>query len=41
MMHKYHNPSNPGFTPKRLSSEQWQNAYTDLQRKYTEAQTKI
>ena len=41
MMHKYHNEDNPGFTPKRLSHDQWQSAYFDLQKKYIEAQMTI
>ena len=34
MMHKHHNAENPGWTEPSLSSEQWENAYRDLSRRY-------
>lgn len=34
MMHKYHNSENLEWTPPTLSSEQWENAYNDLKRKF-------
>ena len=44
MMHQWHTPDNPNWTPpscNRLTPEQWENAYSDLKRKYAEAKEEI
>lgn len=34
MMWQYHNKDNPGFTPRTMTAEQWENAYNDLKREH-------
>lgn len=34
MMWRYHRKENPGYTPRTLTAEQWENAYNDLMREH-------